>query len=160
VQVDENAGPEIARFQVAAASARCACIPDVSAARLGTQLLDAAEAHLRAHGSPLSTLYFPHHLLPGIPADAKRPFVVRKRGYTGFHECVDLWRDLNDYEIPAKARAAIEANPTVELRPRTRTKKEALIAWWSASFPAAGPTRRVAFRARRRSERHHHRVEK
>jgi ribosomal protein S18 acetylase RimI-like enzyme len=81
----QNAGPEIARFQGRGGIGALCVHPDVQRRGVGTQLLDAAEAHLRAHGSALSTLYFPHHLLPGIPTECEAAIALfRKRGYTGF----------------------------------------------------------------------------
>jgi ribosomal protein S18 acetylase RimI-like enzyme len=136
----QNVGPEIARFANRGGIGALCVHPDVQRRGLGTQLLDAAEAHLRAHGSALSTLYFPHHLLPGIPAECEAAIALfRRRGYTGFNECVDLWRDLADFQIPSKARAAIEANPNVELRPAREDEKEALISMVEREFPGGWP---------------------
>jgi GNAT superfamily N-acetyltransferase len=75
-------------------------------------------------------------LLPGIPADSSTGIAFfKKHAYSGFHECVDLWRELADYEIPPKARAAIEANPSVELRPAREAERDAVIAMVEREFP-------------------------
>src|SRR6185503_11642144 len=90
-----DAGPEVGRFQGRGGIGALCVHPGFQRQGIASQLLDRAEAHLRDNGSPLTTLYFPHHLLPGIPAESDAAVALfRKRGYTGFRECVDLARDL------------------------------------------------------------------
>lgn len=114
--------------------------PDFQRQKIATQLLDRAEAWLRSQGATPSTLYFPHHLLPGIPVECEAAIALfRKRGYEGFHPCVDLWRDLEDYQMPERARTAIEANPSVELRPAREEESAAIIEMVEREFPGGWP---------------------
>lgn len=135
-----TAGPEVGRFQGKGGIGALCVDPDYQRQGIGGELLDRAEAFLTANGAAPNTLYFPHHLLPGIPAENEAAIAFfRKRGYEGFNECVDLKRDLADYELPAKAVAAIEANPSVELRQAREDEAEKLIAFAGAEFPGGWP---------------------
>jgi GNAT superfamily N-acetyltransferase len=134
------AGAEMGRFQGRGGIGALCVHPDYRRRGIATQLLNRAESFLRAGGSSPSTLYYPHHLLPGIPAECEAVITLfRQRGYTGFHECVDLWRDLRDYEIPYKARIASNANPTVALRPARTEERDAIIAMVEREFPGGWP---------------------
>ena len=132
----QSAGPELGRFQGRGGIGALCVHPDYQRRGIGTQLLENAEVYLRAAGVKPNTLYFPHHILPGIPTGNEAAIALfRKRGYTGFHECVDLWRDLEDYAIPAKANAALERNPDVELRPARAGEADAVLAMVAREFP-------------------------
>jgi ribosomal protein S18 acetylase RimI-like enzyme len=134
------AGTEMGRFQGRGGIGALCVHPDYQRCGIATQLLDEAEGFLRASGSSASTLYYPHHLLPGIPAECEPAIeLFRKRGYTGFQECVDLWRDLEDYEIPVKAQASMTANPTVYLRPARTEEIDAIISMVEREFPGGWP---------------------
>lgn len=132
----QNAGPEIGRFQGRGGIGALCVHPAYQRRGIATELLDRAEAYLQDNGSPLTTLYFPHHLLPGIPAQNEAAVAIfRKRGYGGFSECVDMWRDLADYELPPAVPAAIAANPGVELRPAQEGEVDAVINFVAREFP-------------------------
>lgn len=132
----KHAGPEVGRFQGRGGTGALCVHPDYQRRGIGSELLERAEAHLRAGGSPLTTLYYPHHLLPGIPSTSTAAVeLFRKRGYSGFTECVDLWRDLNSYELPARVLQAMEQNPTVEIRPARDDEAEAIVAMVTREFP-------------------------
>jgi ribosomal protein S18 acetylase RimI-like enzyme len=131
-----EAGPELGRFQGRGGIGALCVHPDYQRRGIGSTLLDKAEAHLTAHGSPLTTLYYPHHILPGIPDEcAAARALFEKRGYTGWRECVDLMRDLSDYKLPEKVLRALEANPTVEIRPARAEESTAIIEMVAREFP-------------------------
>lgn len=132
----QKAGPEMGRFQNRGGIGALCVHPDYQRRGLASRLLNAAETHLREHGSPASTLYFPHHLLPGIPENCSAAVALfQKRGYTGFRACVDLWRDLDDYEVPDQVRAALAANPNVEIRPARAEESPSIIDMVAREFP-------------------------
>ncbi len=131
---------ELPRFQGRGGIGALCVHPDFRRQKIATQLLDGAESWLQSQGATPGTLYFPHHLLPGIPADCEAAIALfRARGYEGFNPCVDLWRALDDYQMPDKARAAIQANPDVELRPARAQESEALIEMVEREFPGGWP---------------------
>jgi len=132
----KNAGPEVGRFQGRGGIGALCVHPDYQRRGIGSELMDRAEAHLKAGGSPFTTLYYPHHLLPGIPTTSTAAIeLFRKRGYTGFTECVDVWRELGDYELPEKVVAAMAKNPTVEFRPAREDEADAIIEMVTREFP-------------------------
>lgn len=132
----QTAGPEMGRFQGRGGIGAICVHPDFQKRGIGTELLNRAENFLRENNSPLTILYYPHHLLPGIPAqcEASRRLFER-REYSAWRECADLTRDLNDYEIPAKVLRALEANPEVEIRPAREDESTALIDFVAREFP-------------------------
>jgi predicted N-acetyltransferase YhbS len=131
-----NAGPERGRFQGRGGIGALCVHPDYQQRGLGTELLNRAEEYLASHGSPLTTLYYPHHLLPGIP-DESTPAraLFEKRGYTNWRECVDLTRDLADFELPEKVLRALQQNPTVEIRPARESESTPIIEMVAREFP-------------------------
>jgi ribosomal protein S18 acetylase RimI-like enzyme len=131
-----EAGPELGRFQGRGGIGALCVHPDFQRRGIGSALLDRAEEYLTAQGSPLTTLYYPHHLLPGIPDEciAARALFER-RGYTGWRECADLMRELSDFEVPEKASRALESNPTVEIRPALAQESTSIIAMVAREFP-------------------------
>jgi len=136
----KNAGPEVGRFQGRGGIGALCVHPDYQRQGIGGQLLDHAENHLMQNGALPCTLYFPHHLLPGIPAECESAIALfRKRGYGQWKECVDLKRDLSDFGLPEKARAAMEKNATVELRPALQSEAEAVIEFVAREFPGGWP---------------------
>ena len=132
-----NAGSQIESFRLRGGIGALCVRPDFQRRGIASQLLLAAEAHLSAAGSTLTTLYFPHHLLPGVPADDQDAVsFFKKRGYSG-RECYDLWRDLRDYEVPDKVHAAMQRNPGVEIRPARAGEGDALCDFVAREFPGA-----------------------
>jgi ribosomal protein S18 acetylase RimI-like enzyme len=132
----KNAGPELGRFQGRGGIGALCVHPDYRRRGLATALLDTAEKYLETNGSPVTTLYYPHHFLPGIPAENDAALALfRKRGYTGFRECTDLMRDLEDYAVPEKCIAAMERNPEVEVRPAHSAEADAIVSMVSREFP-------------------------
>lgn len=91
---------------------------------------------MRENNSPVTLLYYPHHLLPGIPAEneAAREFFSH-REYSQWRECADLSRELHDFEIPEKVLRALDANPGVEMRPARENESAALIDFVAREFP-------------------------
>lgn len=132
----KDAGPEMGRFQRRGGIGALCVHPDYRRRGFATALLDTAEKYLESNGSPVTTLYYPHHFLPGIPEECEAAIALfKKRGYTGFRECTDLMRDLAGYELPAKVRDAVERNPTVEMRPARADEAEAIMAMVAREFP-------------------------
>ncbi|MBV9867756.1 MAG: GNAT family N-acetyltransferase [Abitibacteriaceae bacterium] len=132
----QSAGPELGRFQGRGGIGGLCVHPDYQRRGIATQLLDRAENYLRASGSPVTTLYFPHHLLPGIPAECEAALALfKKRGYSGFNLSVDMWHDLTDYALPAKVKEAMANNPEVELRPAQDGEVDAVIKMVEREFP-------------------------
>lgn len=131
-----EAGPELGRFQGRGGIGALCVHPDFQRRGIGSALLDRAEEYLTAQGSPLTTLYYPHHLLPGIPDEcAAARALFEKRGYSGWRECADLMRELSDFEVPEKASRALESNPTVEIRPALAQESTSIIAMVAREFP-------------------------
>ncbi len=130
------AGPELGRFQNRGGIGALCVHPNFQRRGVGTQLLERCEDYLRKHDSPLTTLYFPHHLLPGIPADSPSGVAFfKKHGYEGFTPCVDMWRELSTYELPEKAVAAMQQNPTVEIRRAREDEANRVLDFVSREFP-------------------------
>jgi len=131
----KTAGPEVGRFQGRGGVGALCVHPDFQKRGIGTELLNRAENFLLENHSPLTLLYYPHHLLPGVPAscEAARAWFER-REYSAWHECADMQRELADYEIPEKVLRALEANPTVEIRPAREDESTPLIDFVAREF--------------------------
>src|SRR5688572_8521546 len=65
------AGPEVGRFQGRGGIGVLCVHPDYHRRGIGTELLNRAENFLTQNGSPVTTLYYPHHILPGIPVECE-----------------------------------------------------------------------------------------
>lgn len=132
----KNAGPELGRFQGRGGIGALCVHPDFQKRGIGTELLNRAEEYLRENGSPVTTLYYPHHILPGVPEECSAARVLlEKRGYTNWRECADLKRDLRDFQIPEKVRRALEQNPNVEVRPARDDESTRVIEFVEREFP-------------------------
>lgn len=132
----QNAGPELGRFQGRGGIGALCVHPDYRRRGIGTELLNRAEEYLTAHKSPLTLLYYPHHILPGIPDECAAARVLfEKHGYTNWRECVDLKRGLEDYVVPEKVLHAMEQNPAVEIRPAREDESTQVIDFVAREFP-------------------------
>ena len=132
----KNAGPEMGRFQGRGGIGAICVHPEWQRRGIGSELLNRAENFLRASNSPLTLLYYPHHLLPGIPSqNAAAKAFFQKREYSGWRECVDLQRDLRDFQLPDKVLRALEANPSVEIRPAREDESISVIDFVAREFP-------------------------
>lgn len=132
----KNAGPEVGRFERRGGIGALCVHPEYQRRGIGTELLNRAENFLRENGSPITTLYYPHHLLPGIPDEcmaARRLF--ERREYSNWRECVDMTRDLRDFEVPDKVLRALDANPQVEIRPAREDESTQVIEFVAREFP-------------------------
>ena len=126
-KTNRNGGTEIGRFANRGGIGAWCVLPSHQNRGIGTALLEQAETFLREANVAPNTLYFPHHLLPGVPEEcesARR--ILTSRGYRENGAHYDLRRDLTNWQMPAKARIAIERNPTVEFRP-ARDNEQALV---------------------------------
>jgi GNAT superfamily N-acetyltransferase len=133
-----GAGPEVGRFQNRGGVGALCVAPDFQGRGLGKYLLARADQHLWVNGSILSTLYFPHHLLPGIPAEcAAARGLFESFGCTNWHETYDLQRDLAGYEVPPEVRATMQRESGVEIRPAREGEADAVIAFVEREF--SGP---------------------
>jgi GNAT superfamily N-acetyltransferase len=134
----QSAGPEVGRFQNRGGVGALCVAPEFQRQGIGKYLLARADEHLQAHGSPLTTLYFPHHFLPGVPSEC---VAVRQLfesfGCTGWSEHFDLQRDLSDYELPLEVRATLQRENSVEIRAAREDEASAVIAFAQANFPGA-----------------------
>lgn len=131
-----SAGPEMGRFQRRGGIGALCVHPEYQRRGIATALLNRAEEYLRTNGSPLTTLYYPHHILSGIPEEctaARRLFEAR--GYSGWHENADLVRDLADFKLPEKVLRALDVNPNVEIRPARAGESTRIIDFVGREFP-------------------------
>ncbi len=132
----QNAGPEVGRFEKRGGIGALCVHPDYQRRGIGTALLQRSEEYLKQSGSPLTLLYYPHHLLPGIPAENETArLFFEKHGYGNWKECVDFHRDLRDYGVPSKVLCALESNPGVEIRPAREDESQAVIDFVAREFP-------------------------
>jgi ribosomal protein S18 acetylase RimI-like enzyme len=133
-----TAGPELGRFSGRGGIGALCVHPTFQRQGIGSALLQRTEAFLRAADVVPNFLYFPHHFMPGVPAEFNAALrLLEKRGYRREGEHFDLWRDLQDYELPPGVLQAMQANPTVELRPAHEEEQEAVIAFVEREFPGA-----------------------
>jgi predicted N-acetyltransferase YhbS len=135
-KTNRNGGPEIGRFAGRGGIGAWCVLPSHQKRGVGTALLEHAERFLRAANVAPNTLYFPHHLLPGVPLQCEAALrLLEARGYTVKEEHFDLQRDLTNWQMPEKARAAIEQNSTVEFRPAREDEREVLCDFVGREFP-------------------------
>lgn len=132
----KTAGPEMGRFEKRGGLGALCVHPERQNQGVGSALFSRAENYLRENNSPVTLLYYPHHLLPGIPAQNEnaREFFSR-REYSNWRECVDLKRALHDFEIPEKVSRVLQENPGVEMRPARENESAALIDFVAREFP-------------------------
>ncbi|MDF2441558.1 MAG: hypothetical protein JWN98_2542 [Abditibacteriota bacterium] len=136
----KTAGPEVGRFQNRGGIGALCVHPDYQRQGIGSALADRAEEWLQQNGAPRSLLYFPHHLLPGVPAECTAALEFwQQRGYgqNGWVEHYDLWRELNDYQLPSKVLEALKNNPTVEIRPARKEDTLLMLSFLEQEFPGA-----------------------
>lgn len=136
----KHAGAEVGRFQNRGGIGALCVHPDYQRQAIGSALVDRAEDWLAQNNSPRTLLYFPHHLLPGVPTECQAAMGFwTKRGYAkeGWAEHCDLWRDLSDFQVPPKVLEAMQNNPTVDIRPARRNDIEPLMNFLKREFPGA-----------------------
>lgn len=133
-----SAGPEVGRFQNRGGIGALCVHPSWQRRGIGTQLMERAENWLQDNNSPQTLLYFPHHLLPGVPHQcvAARAF-LEKRGYSGWRETFDLRRDLKNYRVPPQVLATLQSNLNVEVRALRESEAHDLIEFVAHEFPGA-----------------------
>jgi predicted N-acetyltransferase YhbS len=103
---------------------------------IGTALLRAGEAFLKARGRPTSVLGGdPAHFFPGVPDGAGRAEFAEAAGYPLRGEAYDLARSLRGYRTPEDMAAVREANPDVDVRPLRPGEETPLLAFLDAAFP-------------------------
>lgn len=103
---------------------------------IGTALVRAAEAFLRARERPTAVLGAdPAHFFPGIPDDTGAAAFFEAAGYTLRGEAYDLHRSLDGYRTAETVTAARAANPDVEVRPLSSGEDGALLQFLDATFP-------------------------
>lgn len=132
----KTAGPEMGRFEKRGGIGAVCVHPAFQKRGIGSELLKRAENFLRENGSPLTLLYYPHHLLPGIPAqhEAERRW-FEGRGNGGWRESADLVRELADFEVPERVQRALAENPSVEMRPAREDESAQIIDFVAREFP-------------------------
>jgi GNAT superfamily N-acetyltransferase len=131
-----EAGPEVGRFQNRGGIGALCVHPDYQRRGIGSELLGRAETFLSAHNSPATLLYFPYHLLPGIPDSCVTAIAFfEKHGYGNWKEEFDLHRNLSNYQIPDKALSALQNNPSVEIRPARDDEATKVINFVAREFP-------------------------
>jgi GNAT superfamily N-acetyltransferase len=134
----QSAGPEVGRFQNRGGVGALCVAPDFQRRGIGKYLLARADEHLQAHGSPLTTLYFPHHFLPGVPAESVAAKALFEQfGCDKWSEHLDLQRDLSNYELPPEVRETIQREAAVELRLAREDEAAAVIEFAAQNFPGA-----------------------
>ncbi|MCS6859981.1 MAG: GNAT family N-acetyltransferase, partial [Abditibacteriales bacterium] len=105
---------------------------------IGSELLRRAEEYLRSQGlMKVETLYFPYHFLPGVPVECSDLIeFLKKRGYVGGTACVDLERDITDFEMPPSVVERWQRDaPRAVIRPLRDNEVQALIAFVAREFP-------------------------
>ncbi len=133
-----NAGSEVGRFQNRGGIGALCVHPERQRRGIGTQLIEQAENWLQQNGSPLTTLYFPHHLVCGVPIECEAALkLFRQRGLNQWHETYDLKRDLRDFQIPPQVLAALRENPDVEIRALKESESVQLMEFVLREFPGA-----------------------
>lgn len=133
-----SAGPEVGRFQNRGGVGALCVAPKFQKRGIGKYLLARAEEHLTSRGSPLTTLYFPHHFLPGVPVEcvaAKNLF--EQFGCGNWSEHCDLRRNLSDYALPPEVRATLERERDVEVRAARQDEGQAVQDFVARNFPGA-----------------------
>ncbi len=133
-----EAGPEVGRFQNRGGIGALCVAPGFERRGIGKYLLARADEHLSSRGSPLSTLYFPHHFLPGVPVEcvaAKSLF--EQFGCGNWSEHCDLKRELSHFQMPPEVEATLRREPGVQLRPAREEEQAALVEFVAQHFPGA-----------------------
>ena len=133
-----NAGPEVGRFQNRGGIGALCVAPDFQRRGIGKYLLARADEHLTSHGSPLTTLYFPHHFLPGVPSECLAARALFEQfGCRGWSEHFDLRRSLSDFEPPPEVRATLDREGGVQIRAAREDEGEAVQEFVAQHFPGA-----------------------
>ncbi len=129
-------GENLGRFQGRGGIGALCVLPQFQRRGVATLLCDAAENYLTKHNSPLTTLIYPAHLLPGVPLDgASAMAFFDKRCYKKTGEHHDLRRSLVEYSMPEKAIVALQNNPTVEIRRAREDEAHRVLDFVAREFP-------------------------
>jgi len=110
--------------------------PDQQRRGLGTALLRAGEAFLRAKERPAAMLGSdPAHFFPGVPDDTDASGFFEAQGYALRGEAYDLCRSLRGYRTPPAVAEALRDNAGVDIRSLVHGEEAALLAFLDATFP-------------------------
>lgn len=133
-----GAGPEVGRFQNRGGVGALCVAPEFQRQGIGKYLLSRADEHLSARGSPFTTLYFPHHFLPGVPAEClSAKALFEQFGCAGWSEHFDLRRDLADFQLPAEVRQTLSRERSVQVRAAREDEAQAVQDFVGEHFPGA-----------------------
>lgn len=118
-----------------------AVAPEFQRQGMGTRLVAAAEARLRADGAEKVVLGGSfHHFLPGVPSEWPAAVAFfRARGYAMGKEVCDVRRDLSAGEPLPDVSATLAARPRVALRPYGAGEQDPLMKFLLANFPGRWP---------------------
>ena len=139
--VPADAPPAVERLAISGAGKgglAALCVDPAARRRgIGTALLAAAEARLRAWAVPsaASTLA-PFHFVPGVPSESPElDRLLELHGWAHVADCVDLDADVSCYEPLPAAADRRRATPEVDLRPLRPGEEPAFRAFMSREFP-------------------------
>ncbi len=133
-----HAGEEVGRFQNRGGVGALCVVPEFQRRGIGKYLLARADEHLSSNGSPLTTLYFPHHFLPGVPSECVAAKALFEQfGCSNWSEHCDLKRGLSDYALPPEVEATLQREPGVQMRSAREEEQGALLEFVAEHFPGA-----------------------
>lgn len=128
------------RFRSVGYLALMAVLPCFQRQGIGTGLLAAAEARLKAEGAEKVVLGGSfHHFLPGVPNWAESLAFFAARGYALGKEVCDVRRDLGTGDPLPDVSGTLAARPDVTVRPYRADEVDSLMTFLRATFPGRWP---------------------